>query len=328
MTESQYLLSSSAQTQKTSTEASLVENCYQYQSECASFTNTVSNDDYDSDKVYSSLIDCFESILLYCGHLLSLSFRDKLSILIGKCLLCITKGVLCTLYEDRKVTRSQAELIRLSPFLQKSILRLGLSELQTPRQDNTVGINLVVLKRASEVCMNHPYTSEIAVRSLLTVGLLMNPCSVSVYSNASIKEIGQKAIDAQSFRKMETQNEHHMYINKNIQLVDMPPVAPALQKDSSITIEESRKDGNSPNERLSVDQKLIDNDIIAADNNVDSVDSDEDNEDEVSSEQRSAASDKKQVNADDSENNSENDSDSSDDESLPDINVEAEPDYN
>ena len=125
-----------------------------------------------------------EAVLLHCGPLLSASIREQFTTIVNQGLVCMNLGILSVQYMDRHLHRSNCALLRQDPTIQCLLLQLSLVEVfcapQLSQQIQQYSRNLSLLKHIAELCMRNSLTSTVAARILLQYSTLYHPVTVAL----------------------------------------------------------------------------------------------------------------------------------------------------
>ena len=111
------------------------------------------------------ILEVLELILLHCGHRMDKRKRDNIEKLIAVALLSLCKGIVhpstvnapgqSAWNSDRRLKRSYFEPIRYHARLQLALLRLAMTEVLSPKSDGSISGNIVLLRKAAEICCQH-----------------------------------------------------------------------------------------------------------------------------------------------------------------------------
>lgn len=125
-----------------------------------------------------------EAVLLHCGPLLSASIREQFTTIVNQGLVCMNLGILSVQYMDRHLHRSNCALLRQDPTIQCLLLQLSLVEVfcapQLSQQIQQYSRNLSLLKHIAELCMRNSLTATVAARILLQYSTLYHPVTVAL----------------------------------------------------------------------------------------------------------------------------------------------------
>lgn len=116
-----------------------------------------------------------EAVMLHCGAMLPTATREVIELALAQLLDCICRGVLLPQVPDRKLKRSSCEGIRQDPPLQRAVLSLAVVEVMTSSRTGVMSGNVGLLKRAATCCLAQAETSAEATKALLVVDALLHP---------------------------------------------------------------------------------------------------------------------------------------------------------
>ena len=142
---------------------------------------------------FIDIIKCIEYILLYTGSYLSNNIIIIINNLIEISLNSILKGIYIENFNDRRMKRSNNHsLLRNNSLLQYSILSLGLISLLNCSQNNIINsYNISLLKDTAFICLktNNHNLNEISNKILLIIDMILHPIKVILPSIPIINEI-------------------------------------------------------------------------------------------------------------------------------------------
>jgi hypothetical protein len=148
--------------------------------------NTVGRFEFESDRAerLCVLFETCEAVLLYCGPLLSVQVREAFTLTVHQGLACLAQGVLVPQFPDRHVHRQACARLRQDLTAQRLLLQLATVEVFSPpqlqNQAQQFSRNLPLLKRCAELCMRNAVTAAVAARALLMFSTLLHPVTVAL----------------------------------------------------------------------------------------------------------------------------------------------------
>lgn len=156
----------------------------------------------DRQAFLQSLFDACEAVLLHCGPLLSPTVRESFTVVVGQGLSCLSLGVLTPQYADRHMHRIAGARLRQDPFVQRLLIQLATVEVFSPpqlqHQAQQYSRNLPLLKRVAEVCARSAGTSSVAARALLLYSTLLHPVTVALPAVPAIDSARSFLLEAQN----------------------------------------------------------------------------------------------------------------------------------
>lgn len=156
----------------------------------------------DRQAFLQSLFDACEAVLLHCGPLLSPTVRESFTVVVGQGLSCLSLGVLTPQYADRHMHRIAGARLRQDPFVQRLLIQLATVEVFSPpqlqHQAQQYSRNLPLLKRVAEVCSRGAGTSSVAARALLLYSTLLHPVTVALPAVPAIDSARSFLLEAQN----------------------------------------------------------------------------------------------------------------------------------
>ena len=176
-----------------------------------------------SDEIWKIVLECCESLVLFCGPYLPEEFQLTIELFIRDVLVCISKGVLpphdLVLPESDKGMRDVTELkgngvnqysrrvvgerIRSDSEMQLLVLRLAVADLISSKKDGRITSNISLLKSACKALITCPRQVGIeASKAGLIIELAINPTSVAVPCRnlrEDMKEVILRSIDEDVF---------------------------------------------------------------------------------------------------------------------------------
>jgi hypothetical protein len=127
------------------------------------------------------LFKTLDSIVVYCGYSLSGEHILELESAINKALLCMLTGVFPgKLVHNRKIQRSNCEILREDTRLQVRVLTLASNFIQHCHRDGVLCGSIPVLKRCCENAFNNPPTRYEATRILSLLDIMLMPTAIAI----------------------------------------------------------------------------------------------------------------------------------------------------
>lgn len=130
------------------------------------------------------LFETCEALLLYCGPLLVSSVREAFTAVVHQALTTLSQGILTPQMADRHMHRNAGAKIRQDPLAQRLLLQLATVEVFSPpqlqHQTQQFSRNLPLLKRCAELCLRNSVTAAVAARALLHFSTLLHPVTVAL----------------------------------------------------------------------------------------------------------------------------------------------------
>lgn len=148
--------------------------------------STTTRFEFEADRAerLTVLFETWESVLLYCGPLLSASVRESFTTAVYQSLSCLAQGVLVPQFADRHMHRYAGARLRQDLTAQRLLLSLATVEVFSPpqlqHQAQQFSRNLPLLKRCAELCLRNTVTAGVAARVLLQVSTLLHPVTVAL----------------------------------------------------------------------------------------------------------------------------------------------------
>jgi hypothetical protein len=103
---------------------------------------------------------------------------------VHQALTTLSHGILMPHYVDRHMHRNTGAKIRQDPLAQRLLLQLATVEVFSPpqlqHQSQQFSRNLPLLKRCAELCLRNSVTATIAARALLHFSTLLHPVTVAL----------------------------------------------------------------------------------------------------------------------------------------------------
>jgi len=130
----------------------------------------------------SILFETSESILVYCRHMLSNLVRERYSIIIRQGLISLSLGIVPSLYYDRHMQRPACAPIRSDVIVQSLLLQLATAEVFIPNSKQLYSQNLSLLQKVAELCMHSIATASVASKALMIISTLLQPTTVALPS--------------------------------------------------------------------------------------------------------------------------------------------------
>lgn len=326
--------------------------------------NTVANTIELSEEYWETLSQLFstcETVLLHCGATLSAAVRERLSVVVNQGLSCLSLGLLPPQYTDRHMHRSAGARLRREPRAQRLLLQLATTEVFCPAQQHPqlqqYSRNLPLLRQVAGMCMRCTATAADASRALLMISALLMPVTVPLPAVPTI-DIARDYIltatnqqhDAALFLKRSVDNEVEGVdtVNNNSQLLqssfsdDQNTLLISQQIETSVSLvssvlstnENTCEDNNDNNQNDDDDDEEKDRPNkkarLAAQKEISIASGSGRNSMPQLQQQLAPQLFKQQTKPIDTKNSSntikEDVENSDDDESLPDIDIEADPD--
>jgi len=130
------------------------------------------------------IFDTCEAVLLFSGPLLGTTVREAFTSAVQQALACLSLGILTPQYTDRHMHRNNGAILRQDPHIQCMVLQLATVEVFSPpqlqHQAQQFSRNLPLLKRCAELCLRNATTAPVAARTLLQFSTLFHPVTVAL----------------------------------------------------------------------------------------------------------------------------------------------------
>lgn len=128
------------------------------------------------------LLETLEVLLLFCGSALSATLREIIEILLGQTMSCMTKGLVLPQFSDRRMHRIDCELIRSDRKLQELVLRVATTEVSSIPSSGIMSGNTSILRKAAECCLLNSVTMTQAAKTLHYLSAVIHPTAVMIPS--------------------------------------------------------------------------------------------------------------------------------------------------
>lgn len=141
-------------------------------------------------EVSSEIFSVMEALVLVCGPMLSITFRERLESILGESLGHLLRGGFFLQHNDRKLRRQQQSMtsggrtvdsIRHSIELQRQLLSLCAVDVSTPRSDGQLPATVSLLRNACSSCLG--LQSDLRMDSIKVFGMLealVHPTAVAI----------------------------------------------------------------------------------------------------------------------------------------------------